>query len=325
MVVCLSVFTIPAFAADVQAPVISDLAIYYIDDNLSAGLEFNITIPDSAKSIDGFYLVDEVSLDGGEWDGLGFDGDNRENGIRRTYPTTINAETVVKYRVRYQYRVGDDYFFSPWSNVLTLNDKVEVVIPPTSDWAIGEIEKAFNLGIVPDSIKEADLTKPITRAEFAAVSVKAYEALSGVAAIPAVNNPFNDTKDTEVLKAYNLGITSGTSAKTFDPSTLLNREQAATMLARVFKKVSLKGWTLETDGDFKLEYTKPAAFADDKDISVWAKDSVYFMAANGIITGTGKNMFSPKAVTPEQQAKGYAQATREQALIIAVRMVENLK
>ena len=46
--------------------------------------------------------------------------------------------------------------------------------------------------------------------------------------------------------------------------------------------------------------------ADDKDISDWAKDSVYFMAANGIVSGTGNNMFSPKAVTSEQQAQGYA-------------------
>ena len=66
-----------------------------------------------------------------------------------------------------------------------------------------------------------------------------------------------------------------------------------------------------------------AEFADDKDISDWAKDSVYFMAANGIIAGVGDNTFAPKAVTTEQQAAGYAQATREQALTIAVRMVEN--
>ena len=69
---------------------------------------------------------------------------------------------------------------------------------------------------------------------------------------------------------------------------------------------------------------KPAAFADDKDISDWAKDSVYFMAANGIINGVGNNKFAPKNVTTEEQATGYANATREQALLIAVRMVENL-
>jgi hypothetical protein len=195
----------------------------------------------------------------------------------------------------------------------------------TSDWASGEIAKADALGLIPDSLQSADLTKPITRAEFAAVSVKVYENLSGTAAIPAVNNPFTDTRDAEVLKAYNVGITTGTGATTFDPAVLLNREQAATMLTRVFKKVSLAGWTMQTDAEFTLEYTKPAAFADDAKISDWAKDSVYFMAANGIINGTGSGNFSPRATTTEEQAQNYASATREQALAIAVRMVENLK
>jgi hypothetical protein len=166
------------------------------------------------------------------------------------------------------------------------------------------------------------LTKPITRAEFAAVSVKLYENLSGKTATPATNNSFTDTSDPEVLKAYNVGLTAGTSATTFSPNTLLNREQAATMLTRVYKAATLSGWTLATDADFPLDYTKPATFADDADISDFAKDSVYFMAANGIIAGTGNNMFSPKAVTDAQKAQGYAQATREQALVIAVRMVE---
>ena len=48
------------------------------------------------------------------------------------------------------------------------------------------------------------------------------------------------------------------------------------------------------------------------------------MVANQIISGTGNNKFAPKNVTTAQEAQGYANATREQALAIAVRMVENL-
>ena len=193
-----------------------------------------------------------------------------------------------------------------------------------SEWANEELEKADAMGLIPDCLDGTDLTQDITRAEFAAVAVKVYEALSGTPAIPIVNNPFTDTSDVEVLKAYNIGAVNGTSATTYDPDALLNREQAATMLTRVFKKVTLAGWTLQTDSQFTLPYTKPAVFADDKDISDWAKDSVYFMAANGIINGMGDNKFAPKNVTTEEQATGYTNATREQALLIAVRMVENL-
>lgn len=87
----------------------------------------------------------------------------------------------------------------------------------------------------------------------------------------------------------------------------------------------MPGWTLETDGQFRLDYVQPALFADDSQISGWARDSVYFMAANNIINGIGDNLFAPKNTTPEQEALGYANATREQALVISVRMVKNLK
>jgi hypothetical protein len=49
------------------------------------------------------------------------------------------------------------------------------------------------------------------------------------------------------------------------------------------------------------------------------------MVANGIINGVGNNNFAPKATTDAEEAQNYASATREQALMIAVRMVENLK
>ena len=198
-----------------------------------------------------------------------------------------------------------------------------------SQWALAELAEADRLGLIPDNLKDADLTKPITRAEFAAVSVKVYEALSGEKASPVAVNPFTDTNDAEVLKAYQVGITTGTSATTFDPNTLLNREQAATMLTRVYKKISIAGWEMSKDGEFagtfNAMFTMPSPFADDAVISDWAKPSVYFMVANGIINGVGDNTFAPRATTDAEVAIGYAQATREQALAIATRMVNNLK
>lgn len=199
------------------------------------------------------------------------------------------------------------------------------VKPVTSTWAEPEIEKAFEYELVPDILEHAVLDESITRLEFAAVSVKVYEKLSGTEALPSIINPFTDCADTEMLKAYNVGITKGVSDTEFAPDVLLNREQAATMLTRVFKRATINSWTLATDSQFTLPYEKPAVFADDNKISDWAKDSVYFMAANGIINGVGDNKFAPSNTTTEEEATGYANATREQALLIAVRMVENLK
>ena len=191
-----------------------------------------------------------------------------------------------------------------------------------SDWALDELKKAEEMDIIPDSLLKEDLKKDITRAEFAAVSVKLYESLAGKKAEASEENPFTDTSDSEVIKAYSLGITTGVSETIFSPEEFLSREQAASMLARVYKKLTMPGWTIDKDLEFNLEYEKGEEFADDDKISSWAYDSVYFMAANGIINGVGENYFAPKNITEEEKKTGYANASREQAILMAVRMAE---
>ena len=312
------------------APVISDLKQ---DEDGSTGLDYIIDIPQSIYDAEMYNKIIEnkfepisietqLSINGGEWQsGYTANASWLNGGWRSTsWKTPIYGQKDnIKLKVRFVAR--DSGLTSEWSNVLELN----AMAFDASAWAQSELQQAEALGLIPDILDGADLTADITRAEFAAVAVKVYEALSGTAALPALANPFTDTTDVEILKAYNIGAVNGTSATTYSPNDLLNREQAATMLTRVFKRVTLPGWTLSTDAQFTLPYEKPTPFADDKDISDWAKDSVYFMAANGIINGVGNNKFAPKNVTTEEQANGYANATREQALIIAVRMVENLK
>ena len=201
-----------------------------------------------------------------------------------------------------------------------------IVPNPHSSWAEEELERAIGLGLLPDSLADPgiDLRQPITRVEFAGVAVRTYEILANTTALPALVNPFTDTQSIDALKAYNTGIMVGVSGTEFAPGVILNRETAATALTRVFKRSTIPGWTYATDADYSLEFTRPAPFADDWDISVWARDSVYFMAANDIIRGTGNNMFAPRATTTAQQAEGYANATREAALLMALRIIENL-
>lgn len=193
-----------------------------------------------------------------------------------------------------------------------------------SDWATNELFDAYEYNLIPERLEEENLTLQICRDEFAAVSVKLYEALSGKTATVGIN-PFTDTTDSDVLKAYNIGIVSGISATEFAPRAKLTRQEAATMLTRVYKAVKLPGWTLATDKQFKLDYKKPASFADDANIDDWAKDSVYFMVENGVIAGIGNNRFAPKNTTSEEESAGFANASREQALVISVRSFKNLK
>ncbi len=180
-------------------------------------------------------------------------------------------------------------------------------------WAVEEISKASNYGLIPTSLSGGDLTRPISRRDFAVVSLLTYCRMGKTAAPDAGSNPFKDTSDPDVLRAYQVGIVDGTSATTFSPNDNLTREQASTMLTRVYKKIVLPGWTLAADSSFSLNYTPSGSFADQRSISAFAADSVSFMAAKGIVNGVGNNTFAPKN-----------NVTRQEALAIAVRMTENL-
>ena len=353
LVLCMMIFAMSSvFAANAPsdndlrtAPIISKLEIHN-DNEGYVWLEVTVQTPANVKNAIDYFenhelgynqagyiggIMLQYSIDGGEWEetSLGYSpnydqNDDNWNGIFETeYLSELHVDSNVKARAYFNGATADGTpRVSDFSNELVLNEKADF---QASTWAQNELAEAEKLNLIPDSLKNGDLTKSITREEFAEVSVKAYEALTGKKATPVASNPFVDTKNTEVLKAYNLGITTGTSATTFEPNALLNREQAATMLTRTYKKATIDGWTIADDSKFPLEYTKSNTFADDKDISSWAKDSVYFMNANGIINGVGDNKFAPKNTTSAEEAVGYANATREQAIIIATRMVKNLK
>lgn len=202
--------------------------------------------------------------------------------------------------------------YSSFSNIAST--KVESY-SDASTWAKPELDKANDYGLIPDSLKGADMTKPITREEFAEVAIKLYEKTTGFTPTINVSNPFKDTKNPEILKAYQLGITDGTSPTTFEPSKLINREQVATMLSRAIR-------IMVPSADFSTDAAP--SFKDEKNISNWALEHVKYMSKTGIIKGSDGN-FMPKAITSAQIAEGYANTTREQAIAMGVRTFEIYK
>ena len=202
--------------------------------------------------------------------------------------------------------------YGPFSNVISHN------MPAWSEaskWATGELKKADEYGLIPASLKGADMTKPITREEFAELAVKLYEKTTGKAAQAVSPNPFTDTTNPEVLKAFKVGVTTGTSATAFAPKELTNREQVATMLSRAIR-------VMAPGGDFGT--AGAPSFSDQKDISSWALEHVKFMSKNEIIKGTN-GKFMPKATTTAEKAAGYATTTREMAIVMSVRSFEKFK
>jgi uncharacterized repeat protein (TIGR02543 family) len=197
--------------------------------------------------------------------------------------------------------VDDDYdLYAKW----TEEKKVEVqkiVWSKVSSWAIDEVTKANDAGLIPHIFDKEDLTKDITRKEFAHLAVILYEKLAGIevkiASIP--ENPFTDTNDVQVLWAYKYGITNGTSDTTFEPDAKITREQMATMMTRALLKAEI---------DVSVDLNKVKKFNDDDKMHSWGKDSIYFMSEAGIIKGMGDNQYGVEGT-----------ASREQAILISVR------
>jgi hypothetical protein len=229
-----------------------------------------------------------------------------------TWPEDYSDKTV-SYRIRMAIDDTDAFTeaiaATPWSNIVTIGFKA-------SNWAKAELQKAIDANLIPDILQGADLTKPINREEFAELSLRLYEKVTDKKAEPVVPNPFNDTTNPQILKAFKLGITSGTSKTTFSPKILINREQCATMLFSTIKSI-------KPDGDYSIVGVKD--FPDQKFISGWAVNSVRYIAKINVIVGDAYGNFMPKATTTVQEAAGYGMATREAAIIMSVRTLEKME
>ena len=84
--------------------------------------------------------------------------------------------------------------------------------------------------------------------------------------------------------AAQTGIVEGVTAITFAPDTNINREQMAVIMANYAKKL----------GCDLPKTLQAVTFADNAQISSWAKDAVKVMQQAGILAGKNGNKFDPK-------------------------------
>lgn len=223
-------------------------------------------------------------------------------------------ENTYYFRAFFSFKKSDGSIVnSPFSNVIEIGSPK--FYRNASEWAKTELERANELGLVPEILQGADMTKPINREEFAELSVLLYEKVTETESEPVSPNPFTDTTNPQILKAYSLGIALGVSQTSFAPKTLINREQCATMLFRAIKAIN-------PEGDYSVADVKD--FPDQKYISSWAVEATKYMSKMGIIVGDANGNFMPKATTPAQEAVGYGMATREQAIALSVRTYDKI-
>jgi hypothetical protein len=172
-----------------------------------------------------------------------------------------------------------------------------------SSWAKDSVAKGITYDILPPSFERQNMAETTSRLEFAQVTVRLYESMKGSKVPVPATNPFRDTENPDVLKAFSLGIVKGVGNGLFDPRGALTREQAATMLTRAYTKAT---------GN-RLTATGIRLFEDDSQISTYARPSIYYMVYKEFVQGTGNNRFTPKGFT-----------TREQTIAMAVRMLDDV-
>lgn len=169
-----------------------------------------------------------------------------------------------------------------------------------SDWAKESITKAVEVGLSTEATTKG-YTENINRQEFATLVVKLCEKVLGKELELPDQNPFVDTEDTYILKAYKAGIVNGINADHFDPTANIMREQIAVMYVNAMKMLEK-----ELGRDF-IDEEALTTFSDEDSFSSYAADSIRIASANGIISGYN-NAFDPQGL-----------ATKEQALVLGLR------
>lgn len=182
---------------------------------------------------------------------------------------------------------------------------VYAVTNSPSSWAQSGVNQMLEQKLIPADL-QSDYQKFITRGEFARLLIPAMEAIlstdiNSEFEYEITKEPFSDTKETNVMKAYSNNIIGGIGNNKFNPSRLITREQVAIMMVNAVDSIEMLSYIIK----------KPVV-ADDKDVSSWAKAYVYAALNNGLMNGTGNGNYAPKG-----------NVTREQAILMVNNVVEN--
>ena len=173
----------------------------------------------------------------------------------------------------------------------------------TGHWAADNILFAASRGLLSGT---SDTTFSPNTGMTRGMFVTALGRLAGINPDSYQTGKFTDVKADAYYAPYvnwaaQTGIVEGVTATTFAPDTNINREQMAVIMKNYAAKL---GYDLP-------QTLKAVTFADNTQISSWAKDAVKSMQQAGILTGKNENKFDPKGT-----------ATRAEVATVLRRFVE---
>lgn len=191
------------------------------------------------------------------------------------------------------------------NSIYTVIDNAKTFADLAGHWAKTDVETLASKLIVNGvSASQFAPDQPITRAEFAALLVRAL-GLEEVKASGFSDTAAGDWFSGAVGAAQKAKIISGFEDGNFRPNANITREQMVTMIVRALK---LGGKEIQANVQL-LE-----KFADRASISVWSKDAAAQALAAGIIQGTSDSTFAAQD-----------NATRAQAAVMLKRTLQILK
>ena len=182
-----------------------------------------------------------------------------------------------------------------------------------SHWAKADIELLASKLIVKGvSEQEFAPNRPITRAEFASLLVRAFglKHQEGADGKTFRDVPAGAWHAADVAVAAEYGFVQGMEDGTFHPGDRITREQMAVMIARALAFAS-GGTPPKADGQAL------AAFPDRAAISDWAQEAVAQAAGAAILQGTADGRFLPSAEASRAEA-----ATMLKRLLQAVGFID---
>ena len=170
-------------------------------------------------------------------------------------------------------------------------------------WAADNILFAASRGLLSGT---SDTTFSPNTGMTRGMFVTALGRLAGINPDSYKTGKFTDVKADAYYAPYvnwaaQNGIVEGVTATTFAPDTNINREQMAVIMANYAKKL---GYDLPKP-------LQTVTFADNAQISSWAKNAVRAMQQAGILAGKNGNKFDPKGT-----------ATRAEVATVLRRFVE---
>ncbi|WP_329750858.1 S-layer homology domain-containing protein [Clostridium fessum] len=173
----------------------------------------------------------------------------------------------------------------------------------TGHWAADNILFAASRGLLSGT---SDTTFSPDTGMTRGMFVTTLGRLAGINPDSYQTGKFTDVKADAYYAPYvnwaaQTGIVEGITATTFAPDTNINREQMAVIMKNYAAKL---GYDLP-------QTLRAVTFADNTQISSWAKDAVKSMQQAGILTGKNENKFDPKGT-----------ATRAEVATVLRRFVE---